>query len=229
MLCCSITRVHANVYVVTANAGCSSAQEPLEAVQFAVKTFRSGREFIDVLSTLPPGCVIIEVDDATIDEFLRLDKSGMFPRDFPTIVIMSKPAVAGAMRSVKSGVASFLKQPISTETLVSTVRKALRKIEGGDAGASLVERVSRLGGREREILAQVVAGQTNKRIAGELRISVRTVETCRAGVMRKLGLGNLTQLIFIAWSAAIRGPTLGPLCAGVVGDIESLDEQLALL
>jgi DNA-binding NarL/FixJ family response regulator len=44
--------------------------------------------------------------------------------------------------------------------------------------------------REREVLARVGQGQTNKAIANALRLSVKTVEKHRSNLMRKLGLHN---------------------------------------
>jgi two-component system, NarL family, nitrate/nitrite response regulator NarL len=52
--------------------------------------------------------------------------------------------------------------------------------------------------REREILVRVVRGESNKRIAQELAISVRTVETHRMSLRRKLGGITSTGLVHYA-------------------------------
>jgi DNA-binding NarL/FixJ family response regulator len=49
--------------------------------------------------------------------------------------------------------------------------------------------------RELEIVRLLGEGRTNKEIAVQLRITVRTVETHRAKVMLKLGVHSITQLI----------------------------------
>ncbi len=49
-------------------------------------------------------------------------------------------------------------------------------------------------GREREILAMIASGQSNKRIAMNLKRSVKTVEKHRANLMRKLRLHNVAQV-----------------------------------
>jgi len=52
--------------------------------------------------------------------------------------------------------------------------------------------------REVEIIRLLAEGKANKRIATELGITIRTVETHRAKIMLKLGLHSLTELIHYA-------------------------------
>jgi DNA-binding NarL/FixJ family response regulator len=54
---------------------------------------------------------------------------------------------------------------------------------------------SPLTNRERTIVQLVATGQTNKKIARSLGISIKTVETHRAAVMRKLTLSSSAQLV----------------------------------
>ena len=53
--------------------------------------------------------------------------------------------------------------------------------------------------REREILARLAGGRTNRQIAQELVLSERTVETHVTHVLGKLGVGNRTEAA--AWAA----------------------------
>ena len=52
--------------------------------------------------------------------------------------------------------------------------------------------------REREVLARIGQGQTNKAIAKALRLSVKTVEKHRSNLMRKLGLHNTAAVTVYA-------------------------------
>jgi DNA-binding NarL/FixJ family response regulator len=52
------------------------------------------------------------------------------------------------------------------------------------------ERAAPITAREREVLACIGAGQTNKAIAKALHLAVKTVEKHRSNLMRKLGLHN---------------------------------------
>src|SRR5262252_367075 len=54
---------------------------------------------------------------------------------------------------------------------------------------------SRLTPREYEIVQLLAEGKSNKEVAASLGISVKTVETHRANMMRKLGLHSVTELV----------------------------------
>ena len=63
--------------------------------------------------------------------------------------------------------------------------------------------VSGVTGREREILAMIASGHSNKRIALTLNRSVKTVEKHRANVMRKLGLHNIADVTRFALQSGL--------------------------
>ncbi|WP_262422177.1 response regulator transcription factor [Brevundimonas denitrificans] len=63
------------------------------------------------------------------------------------------------------------------------------------------EWLSRLSPRERDVLAGVASGQSNKEIARDLEISARTVEVYRASLMTKAGVRTLSDLMRLALAA----------------------------
>ncbi|HET7704783.1 MAG TPA: LuxR C-terminal-related transcriptional regulator [Thermoanaerobaculia bacterium] len=72
--------------------------------------------------------------------------------------------------------------PAETERLKSEMLSVLERV---DAGENLHLRLSR---REREVMSMMLEGQRLKAIAATLDISVKTVTTHRARLMRKLGV-----------------------------------------
>ena len=60
--------------------------------------------------------------------------------------------------------------------------------------------------RERQVLAEVMAGASNKEVGRKLGISPRTVEVHRARVMEKLGAKNACDLVRIVLG---QGPSPG--------------------
>ena len=78
-------------------------------------------------------------------------------------------------------------------------------LKGGAAGPISMA-TDRLTSREREIVQLLAEGKSNKDIARHLTLSVKTVETHRATVMRKLELSSLADII--RW--AIRNNVIQP-------------------
>lgn len=89
-----------------------------------------------------------------------------------------------AIQTVLKGGKSYL--PRITENL------AKEKSDKGDLASEILTR------REREILRLAALGKSNRDIGDELDISVRTVESHRSNLMRKLDLQNVQELVAFA-------------------------------
>jgi FixJ family two-component response regulator len=102
-------------------------------------------------------------------------------------------------RAFKAGAAEFLEKPVDDEQLLEALQQAVRQHvrsrERSQADNAARERVAQLSEREREVLAFIVQGLTNKEIARTLALSPRTVETHRANLFAKLDCVSLAQLI----------------------------------
>ena len=57
--------------------------------------------------------------------------------------------------------------------------------------------------RERQVFALLILGHTNPEIAEQLYLSVRTVESHRANVQRKLGAATRADLVQVALAAGV--------------------------
>jgi DNA-binding NarL/FixJ family response regulator len=77
-----------------------------------------------------------------------------------------------------------------TSSVARMVMDGYLRNEAGDAST-----VQTLSGREREIVQLLAEGNSNKDVARALNISVKTAETHRSNIMRKLGLGSLPELV----------------------------------
>lgn len=94
--------------------------------------------------------------------------------------------VLTAIRAALAG-GSFLSPPISRAVVDDYVRRAEARGEGRD--------LDLLTSREREVLQLLAEGMSNRKIAEQLNISVKTVETHRSNMMNKLDVDSKTELI----------------------------------
>ena len=94
--------------------------------------------------------------------------------------------VLTAIRAAVAG-GSFLSPPISRTVIEDYVRRAEARGKGGESEL--------LTSREREVLQLLAEGRSNREIAEELSISVKTVETHRSNMMTKLELSSKTELV----------------------------------
>jgi len=99
----------------------------------------------------------------------------------------SREELLQAIRAVIAG-QKYFSEPVSAR-LVSGY---LRRNEPLTAGCA------RITERERQVLTRVALGETNKRVALALRLSIKTVEKHRANLMRKLGLHNTAAVTLFA-------------------------------
>jgi len=110
---------------------------------------------------------------------------------------------------MKAGAVDVLEKPIDNEQLVGAVEKALSyapRAARERATSAAAERIARLSPREREVLDGLVAGRSNKVIADDLGISVRTVEVHRVRMLARLRTRHLAHAIRLAVVSAMGSP-----------------------
>ncbi len=91
----------------------------------------------------------------------------------------------------------YLIPPLSRRTINAYLRRAQE---------APLDPYETLTSREREVLYHAIAGLTNPEIARQLSVSVTTVATHRAHLMKKLGLHNQTELLHLAARRGILPP-----------------------
>ena len=132
------------------------------------------------------------------------------------LVVSSQVAPSSVRRALSAGAAGYLPKRASDRELLT----AIRVVVGGagyvdpDLGAKLVipngsPALEPLSERERDIIHLLALGYTNQEIAKQLFISVRTVDTHRGHIMRKLELGTRAELVMFALANGVIGPTAG--------------------
>jgi DNA-binding NarL/FixJ family response regulator len=118
-----------------------------------------------------------------------------------------KKELCAAVRAVVDGRRFF--SPSVSNLIISEFAKRVQDEEGTESPASRV-----LTPRETDVLRRIAQGMTNKAIAAELFLSIRTVNTHRANLMHKLDIHETAGLVRYAIQAGlvdVSGGKSGPV------------------
>lgn len=174
----------------------------LLAEGFAVRAYASAEEFLKTHQTGESGCLVLDVAMPGIDGLELQQRLTLKGSSMPIIFLTGHGDIPMSVRAMKTGAVDFLTKPVNDEQLLTAIRSALSKTEAQNemmtGTAVLRERLEQLTRRERQVLEQVIAGKTNKRIAGELFTGEQNIKVHRRRVMDKMGAESLAELVRMA-------------------------------
>jgi FixJ family two-component response regulator len=128
-------------------------------------------------------------------------------RWLPLVAYAPNPSTPRVVQAVLAGALDYLDWPVGE----SEVRQAIAVAEASEGLKGSVRlreamarsRVQKLTRREREVLAGVADGLSNRLIGERLEISPRTVEIHRANMLTKMGASHTSEAIRIAIEASL--------------------------
>lgn len=173
---------------------------------YEVRHYASAGDFLLAEPDDAPGCLLLDVQmpgPSGLELQQALRRRGNL---LPVVFLTAHGDIPSTVRAIKAGASDFLCKPIERQTLLAAIETALAL--GGDTLTS-APRDTPLAGlalnaRETAVLRGVVQGRLNKQIGADLGLSERTIKTCRADLMRKLGARSLAELVRLS------APWLGP-------------------
>ncbi len=126
-------------------------------------------------------------------------------RDLSVLILSMHDDEEFVVRALRNGALGYLTKEADNDAL----RDALRKVARGEPclgpgiSRSVIMRIGRdsddpyerLTTRERQVLQLIVEGQTNREVADSLGLAVKTVDTHRTRLMRKLNIHDQTALV----------------------------------
>jgi FixJ family two-component response regulator len=183
-----------------------SLQLLLDSVGLENKAYASADEFLAEYVEDPdrPSVLLLDVRMPGMSGMALLERLHTGCGAMPIIIITGHGDIDMAVRAMKLGAVDFITKPFSSQSLLDRLQEVLRKTAERAAQERMAQgataRFDALTAREREIFDRIVAGESNKAIAYDLGISVRTVESHRASIMEKLEARTLVDLVMLSVS-----------------------------
>jgi FixJ family two-component response regulator len=199
------------VFVVDDDVSVRESLELLIGTEgWRAETFASAQEFLDQPRALIPSCLVLDISLPGLNGLDLQERIAQERAEMPIIFITGHGDVPMTVRAMKGGAVEFLTKPFGDEVLLRAIRQALERskvllAQEAEMDA-LRERYALLTGREREVMALVVAGRLNKQVGGELGISEITVKAHRGQVMQKMKADSLADLVRMAGRLGITTP-----------------------
>jgi two-component system response regulator FixJ len=171
----------------------------LVAAGYEVICFADGAALLSQIRSRIPACVFLEVrmpEGNGLDLLKKLREENC---PAPIFVTSANGDIATAVEAVRSGAVDFIEKPLRGDDVVERMEAAIEEL--AQSGDELPDIVMHLPGcepftrREREVLARIAVGETNKETARKLGLSSRTIEGYRASIMRKVGARNAAELL----------------------------------
>lgn len=167
-----------------------------------------GKQALELASKLAPDIVVLDI---RLQDMSGVDVARVLRQELPEIkvVILSAYHTEQYVRGLFAiGVHGYLLKNTSGPELISAIHAVCRgetvlcSVVSAQLAAgrrrSGIGAVTTLSDREREVLELVARGASNKEIAANLAIGIRTVETHVSNAMAKLGAQSRTEAINIA-------------------------------
>lgn len=168
------------------------------------------------------GCLIFDTGHDPADAFAFLTKAALPGKvHIPVIVVANEPSIAFVVEAMQRGATTVLPRPITKEGLREEVAKACSLDEFRfPRRREIFEAQNKLRGltpEEAKILSSIIAGNTNKEIATQLNMGLRTVEKRRNSISNKLAVDSVPAIVRLVMMSGATMPAIAP------GNHEGLD------
>lgn len=173
-----------------------------------VASVGSARDLLRVLRRQSADVALIDVGLSQLNGIDAIPELHRLRPGVRAVVLSSCPDTEYVYRAIRAGALGYVLKSAAPAELVAAIRAATaghyylspesgravsaHRLLGAGPLPTPLEQLSR---RERQVLQLVAEGHTSKQIAQLAGLSMRTVETYRARVTRKLGLKNLSTIV----------------------------------
>lgn len=174
----------------------------LDSAGHKVEAFETATRALKKCEQIRPACIVTDIRMPEMDGLEFQKHLSARHISVPVIVITGHADVPLAVRAMKAGAVDFIEKPFVDDVILTSIESALSKAPS-ELDPSILQNLTSLTPREREVLELLIAGHPNKVVAHRLKISPRTVEIHRARVMDKMHARSLPELVRTAMQAGV--------------------------
>jgi DNA-binding NarL/FixJ family response regulator len=183
----------------------------LRAEGYDVTTARSGADALVILNQTMPDLIISDIRMPGMDgyELARILRSNARTALIPIIFLTAKGERKDRIDGFRSGVDAYLTKPFDPDELLAVVSGILSRIErtgaeiarlmnsvkGKESGAAEFEFDEDFTEAETRVARFVAEGLSNKEIASQLNLSVRTIEGHISNILSKKGWTSRVEIV----------------------------------
>ncbi|WP_042879304.1 response regulator transcription factor [Cupriavidus necator] len=191
------------VYVVDDDDSMRAALSMLlRSVGLHAQAFPSAQEFLAHKQADAPSCLVLDVRLKGQSGLVVQEQITAVGLPIPIVFMSAHGDVAMTAKAMKAGATDFLAKPFRDQDMLDAVSSALARDAArrtsDQSGADLRRRYQSLTPREREAMALVVRGLTNRQIAAGMNLSAITVKLHRGQAMKKMGSKSLADFVLKA-------------------------------
>ncbi len=181
-----------------------------EGAMEVVAEASDGKEAIQKVAATRPDVAVVDISMPGFDGLEVVSRLKDSHPDLPVLILTMHEEAQYVVRAIEAGAMGYLTKQSAPEQLVTAIRRiyeghryitdeatealALRIAKGARAKTPL----DSLSMRELQVLRRLGMGHTNREIASAYNISIKTVDTYRARLLKKLDLRNNAELIRFA-------------------------------
>ena len=180
----------------------------LRAEDYEVSTARSAHEALMQLAEALPDLIVSDIRMPGMDGYKLARQLRGSPRTalVPIVFLTAMDEPADRIEGFRVGVDAYLTKPFAPDELIAVVNGILKRVErthsqiarlvsSANAGKAAVSfQDEDLTDAENRVAITVSRGLSNKEIAAELQISVRTVENHISHILDKKGFSNRVEI-----------------------------------
>ncbi len=163
----------------------------------------NGKQAIERINAANPDLVLLDINMPEMNGFETVEQFRKLGMEQKVLFLSLYDNKEYVRRAKVLGTNGYMLKDVSQAEMIATISKA---VQGGfhvtssldDCLDNTTSDLPMLTEREQEVLAAIAIGKLNKQIAGELNISVRTVESHRSAIRQKTGGGNAASLAKVA-------------------------------